>query len=241
MSLASGRPVILLNTAVEMINSRECDVLISCYAERVSASGAVPLLIPATENREPVEEALALADGVLLIGGKDYPPACYGCTPAPETDLTRRRPYCDIALGKAVMECAMPVLGICGGCQLLAILGGGRLIQHLPNAGQHTGGTTHAATLAADGYLARALDLAPGDGFTINSFHHQAVDPEQPGGFRITARAFDGSVEAIELPGERMVLGVQFHPERLEELGDRIFSLLRDEAARFRREKRRGI
>lgn len=238
MALASERPVILLNMAVEVINGRECDVLISRYAERVSAAGAVPMLTPSIECRDNLDPLLALADGVLLIGGKDYHPSYYGCRPAPETDLGRLRPHFDIAFGAAVMQCSMPVLGICGGCQLLAILGGGRLIQHLPNAGQHTGGATHAAVIAEDGYLARALALAPGEEFTVNSFHHQAVDPERPGGFRITARAFDGSVEAVEQPGGRMVLGVQFHPERMDDLGPRIFSLLRDEAARFRRERR---
>ena len=61
------------------------------------------------------------------------------------------------------------------------------------------------------------------------------MDPEHLGcGVEITAVAFDGSVEAIEIPGERMILGVQFHPERMDDLAPRCFGALVREAQRFR-------
>ena len=131
------------------------------------------------------------------------------------------------------------VLGVCAGCQLLAIAAGGKLIQHLPNAEEaHRGGKSHSATLLAAGALGAALDLRPGEEFTVNSFHHQAVAPGiEAYGFAVTARAFDGTIEAIErcgadgAPGDRMVLGVQFHPERMDDFGPRLFSAL-VEAAR---------
>ena len=228
-------PVILLNMAVDVLRGRECEVLISQYAQRVCDTGAVPMLIPSIEKRENIETLLDLADGVLLIGGRDYDPRFYGEQPHPETSLARLRPHFDVAFGEAVLRCAMPVLGICGGCQLLTIVTGGKLIQHLPDAEKHTGGTTHRARVTAEGAFSRACGADPGEELTVNSFHHQAVDPDAPGrGMRITARAFDGSVECIELAGERMVLGVQFHPERMDDLAPRIFGSLTAAAAAFR-------
>jgi len=220
--------------AADIVNGRECEVLISQYAQRVSDSGAVPMLIPSIEKRDNIETLLDLADGVLLIGGRDYDPCFYGEEPRPETVMTRMHPHFDIAFGEAVLARAMPVLGICAGCQLLCIVSGGKLIQHLPNSKEHTGGATHRARVTAGGFFSQACGTEPGNVLTVNSFHHQAVDPENPGrDMRITARAFDGSVEGIELDGPRMVLGVQFHPERMDDLGPRVFTRLREAAAAF--------
>ena len=228
-------PVILLNMAVDVLNGRECEVLISQYARRVSDTGAVPMLIPSLEKRENIETLLDMADGVLLIGGKDYDPRFYGEQPHPKTSLARLRPHFDIAFGEAVLRRAMPVLGICAGCQLLAVVAGGKLIQHLPDAERHTGGAVHRAQVTAEGAFSKSCGVKPGEELTVNSFHHQAVDPDHPGrGMRITARAFDGSVEGIELAGERMVLGVQFHPERMDDLGPLFFGSLTAAAAAFR-------
>ncbi len=236
MAEKKHRPVILLNMAVDIHNDRECEILISEYARRVSDAGAVPMLIPSLEKKENISALLALADGVLLIGGKDYDPRFYGCEPAPETSLGRMRPHFDLTFGQMVLETPLPVLGICAGCQLLNIVSGGKLIQHLPDAEKHTGGTFHPATVSEAGFFSRALGKGKGESMTVNSFHHQAVDPAHVGnGFRITAAAFDGSVEAIELPGPRMVLGVQFHPERMEDLGPQFFGLLAEEARKFHR------
>lgn len=229
------RPRILLNMAVDVLRNRDVEDLNSEYSDNVWASGALPLLCPSIEREELIESMLDLADGVILIGGKDYDPRIYyGEEPVPETNLNRMRPKFDLAFARAVLRRNLPVLGICAGCQLLNIVTGGKLIQHLPDAKKHQF-TTHEATLTERGFFSRALQAEPGAKFTVNSFHHQAVDPEHLGnGIRITGRAFDGSVEAIELPGERMVLGVQFHPERMPDLGPGVFSLLAEEARKCR-------
>jgi gamma-glutamyl-gamma-aminobutyrate hydrolase PuuD len=127
-------PVILLNMAVDVIKNRENEVIISQYVQRVSDSGAVPMLIPSIEKEENIETLLDIADGVVLIGGRDYDPADFGELPHPEAGRDRLRPHFDIAFGKAVLKRRMPVLGICAGCQLLNIVSGGKLIQHLDNA-----------------------------------------------------------------------------------------------------------
>lgn len=226
-------PRILLNMAVDVVNNRECEVLISQYAERVSDSGAVPLLMPSIEKPELIGSLLDIADGVLLIGGKDYDPRSYGETPHPETAMTRRRPHFDLAFAAAALRRDLPILGICAGCQLLNIVTGGKLIQHLDNAPEHRF-TTHEAKVTGPGSFSRALGLPPGSTLTVNSFHHQAIDPEHLGtGLRITGRAFDGTIEAVEMPGPRMVLGVQFHPERMDDIGPAFFSLLREEAEKW--------
>ena len=227
------RPIIVMNTAYDTHNSRECDILIGAYAERVYESGGDPLLAPTIGDREFLRRSLAPAHGVLLIGGKDYPPSFYGEEPHPRTNLARMRSECDLWFGECALASSLPVFGICAGCQLLAILDGGKLIQHLDNADDvHTAGKIHSATVVADGWLSRILRLSPGDDFTVNSFHHQAVRPETLKRFRVTARAFDGSVEAIELPDpERMVLAVQFHPERMDDIGPDFFTALTEQAS----------
>ena len=228
-------PRILLNMAVDVMNGREVEVLISQYSDRVSASGAVPVLCPSIERPELIESLLDIADGVLLIGGRDYDPRSYGEEPHPETVMTRMRPNFDLVFARAALHRELPILGICAGCQLLNIVTGGKLIQHLGNAQEHRGGTLHTATVTAPGFFCRALGAAPGAEVTVNSFHHQAVDPEHLGaGLCITGVAFDGTVEAVEIPGERMVLGVQFHPERMDDLGPGIFALLVAEARKGR-------
>ena len=220
-------PRILLNMAVGNYMNRECEQIISSYVQRVSDAGAVPFLIPSLEKEENIDSLLDIADAVVLIGGKDYPAEFYGEKNHPETKLDRMRPHFDITFAKKVLQRDIPVLGICAGCQLLNIVTGGKLIQHLPNAAEHVGGTTHQATVLKDGFFAEAAGKKAGESLTVNSFHHQALDPEHIGkGLIITARAYDGSVEAVEMPGKKMVLGVQFHPERIDNLAPEIFGYL---------------
>ena len=96
----------------------------------------------------------------------------------------------------------------------------------------------HQAQIECDGFFSRALGKSAGDKLTVNSYHHQALSPAALGaGLKITARAFDGSIEAVELNGSRMVLGVQFHPERMDDIGPSIFSLLKDEAEKYSSQK----
>lgn len=230
-----NRPVILLNMAVDIIDNRENEVIISQYVQSVADSGAVPMLIPSIEKPEIIDTLLDFADGVLLIGGRDYDPADYGETPHPETVMNRLRPHFDITFGKAVLARQMPVLGICGGCQLLSIVSGGKLIQHLDNASEHRFGVTHNAFITRNGFFSKALGKSVGDEITVNSFHHQAISPAALGrGFNVVAESFDGNVEAVELDGDRMVLGVQFHPERMDNLAPLFFSLLCSEAEKFK-------
>ncbi len=231
----SHPPLILMNMTVAVVNNRENDVQISQYSQRVVDAGGIPLLMPSIEDGEVFAALLDAADGCVLIGGPDYDPALYGEKPHPETAMTRLRPTCDLAFCRELLKRDLPVLGICAGCQLLNIAAGGKLVQHVE---KHRD-TTHMARVTADGFFARALDRRPGDEISVNSFHHQVVDPAHLGaGLVVSAEAYDGTVEAIEAPGSRMVLGVQFHPERMDDLAPRFFGQLVQQADFYRRRKK---
>lgn len=205
------------------------------YVDPIPAAGGQVMLIPPVESAEILAMYLEQVDAVLFVGGKDYAPELYGEASSPETDRTRARPASDPELMRLVLDRGLPLLGICAGCQLLAIGSGGKLIQHLPHAGRHIEGVFHAATIAEEGILSRILGLRRGDSFQVNSYHHQAVNPAAlPPGLRVTAQAFDGSIEAIEGTGSVPVLGVQFHPERMPELAV-AFARFLVEAARRRK------
>jgi putative glutamine amidotransferase len=224
-------PLILLNMAVDTVNDWENEVICSNYVQKLSDAGAIPFCMPSIEKSTHIETLLDLADGVLLIGGKDYHPSYYGQEPHKETNLLRKRPHFDIALGEAVMRRNFPVLGICAGCQLLNIVNGGELIQHLPDAEKtHRGGLFHQMEIIREGFYSKALGLKLKDRITVNSFHHQAVDPSKLGrGLQITALAYDGTVEVIEgIDPGRMIIGVQYHPERMPEEMSGLFRMLKN-------------
>lgn len=221
-----------MNMTVAVVNNRENDVQISQYSERVVQAGGVPMLMPSIENAEMFSALLDAADGCVLIGGPDYDPRLYGEKPHPKTGMTRLRPTFDFVFCQELLKRDLPVLGICAGCQLLNIAAGGKLIQHIENHRE----TTHPAKVVADGFFARALGKHPGDEITVNSYHHQVVDPGHLGtGMFVSSEAYDGTVEAIEIPGDRMVLGVQFHPERMDDLAPRLFGQLVEQADLYRR------
>lgn len=214
-----SRPIILLNSDVEpegRLNSLRVR-LPAAYVDAVADMGGLPVVVSPTLPPELLREQVARADGVLWIGGADYPPAWYGEAPQPETkEMHPVRAAADRILAQAALARQMPILAICGGHQLLNLACGGKLVQHLPQAAAHVGDTRHRVTIRG-GRILRGLF---GEGsIEVNSFHHQAVRPDAIGaGLVVTACADDGTVEALEGadPG-RFVLGVQWHPERYEE------------------------
>ncbi len=217
------RPLIGLNVNHENCpeSGRERYLLPAAYADRVWAAGGRPVLLPCVEAR-PEELAAMLAGlaGFLFIGGQDYPPALYGESPLTQTVLmAERRTQADLAWVKAALAADLPVLGICAGEQLFNLAAGGGLISHLPTATAHvrlsdSQDNAHDITIDADGILAGLYGRGR---LRVNSSHHQAVNPARLGrGWRVTARADDGVVEAIEGPG-RFQLGVQWHPERIDD------------------------
>jgi putative glutamine amidotransferase len=191
------------------------------YCDPIHAAGGLPLIAPAFIDPATVEEALAAVTGVLLIGGPDYHPDAYDGRPQPPAQLMdRRRHDADLLLARAALARRLPVLGICGGLQLLVIARGGALIQDIPSdlptaiphsaAGENV--CSHPVAVVAGSQLARLVGAGP---LIVNSYHHQAALPGRTGGLVVSATAPDGVIEAVEDPTLPFCLGVQWHPERL--------------------------
>jgi putative glutamine amidotransferase len=189
------------------------------YAEAVTAVGALPL--PLTHQLGRAAELLDLCDGLVVTGGAfDIPPELYGearrevCGPS-KPDRSRF----EKEILEAALAAGLPVLGICGGMQLLNVVRGGTLHQDLPADAGIDGHEqpapkdvpSHAIKVAAGTLLWRLL--GPGvPEHRVNSTHHQAV--REPGtGVLVAATAPDGVIEAIELPDLPFAIGVQWHPE----------------------------
>lgn len=185
----------------------------TAYAQAVYAAGAVPSMLPATTNAEVLAEQVARLDLLILCGGEDVDPARYGETDRGKTGaVNARRDAWEFALLDAAIRRKLPILGICRGCQVLNVRFGGTLWQDIPSevdgASVHRLAGEHGLTVEPGSFVAKLLG---GGTASVNSRHHQAVRRLAPG-FRVTARAPDGVVEAIE-HRTKPIVGFQFHPE----------------------------
>jgi putative glutamine amidotransferase len=182
------------------------------YLRAIEAAGGMPVVLP------PLGDAAALLerlDGICLSGGPDLDPEAYGA-PDRHAELGPTEPGLDafeLALARAADERGIPLLGICRGAQALNVARGGTLHQHVPAHRQTepATATTHTVHVDAGTRLAALVGTRP---LRVNSFHHQAVDALGRG-LRVVARAADGTIEAVEGVGARLVLGVQWHAEGL--------------------------
>ncbi len=190
------------------------------YCSSVSALGAIPIPLPHEVTLAP--QYLAMLDGLIITGGAfDIPPSMYGETHQHETVVTKdNRTQFEWAITKGMIAAKKPVLGICGGEQLLNVVLGGTLIQHIPDAVQNAleheqknprTQPGHAVTIAKNTLLHRIIGT---DSAEVNSAHHQAVAKLAPDAV-VNAVAPDGVIEGLELPSSvhPFCLGVQWHPE----------------------------
>ena len=211
------------------------------YVSAIAAAGGAPVIIPSVEPYdEDPEAALAGLDGIVFMGGKDFDAKIYGAEPHPENDEhDEMRDQVELAIGRAALERRMPVLGICRGFQLLNLLYGGDLEQHLgdrldmkPHRDVLGEFTRHMVTIEPGTHLAAAMEaggprLQAGD-VEIASHHHQGAG-RLGEGLRVAATAPDGVIEALEDPRLPFCLGVQWHPEvTAPEDGGRLFRALVD-------------
>ncbi len=195
------------------------------YVEAVLAGGGLPILLP--HAQAAAGAYLALLDGLVVTGGAfDVPPELYG---------EARRPACGVLqpertrfewdLLEAALAARLPVLGVCGGMQLLNVVRGGTLYQDLAADAGVRGHEQPPPKDAPSHEVAvvpgTQLEVLVGPGpLMVNSTHHQAV--REPGaGVLVSGRAPDGVVEALELPDLPFAVGVQWHPEALVQHGPR--------------------
>jgi putative glutamine amidotransferase len=201
------------------------------YFEAVAAAGGLPVALP--HDSGLTADYLDRLDGLIVTGGAfDIDPALYGESDRHESvALKSTRTRAELSLLTGALARNMPVLGICGGQQLLAVALGGTLIQHIPDAVPdalpHEQSTphdspAHEVTILPGTLLHRLV----GARMAVNTSHHQAV--KTPGMSTINALAPDGVIEGIEDAGRKFCLGVQWHPEFLAgAAGDKaIFSAL---------------
>jgi putative glutamine amidotransferase len=239
-----ARPVIGICTPLERVRWSVWDVdafvLPRTYADAVNRAGAMALLLtPDPALVEDPDEVLDRIDGLMLAGGADVDPAAYGAEPHPQTIGTvPARDAFELALVGRALERDLPLLGICRGMQIMNIVRGGTLHQHLPELLGHEDhrrvsgsfdGADHDVRLLAGSLAASAA------GETLHatkSHHHQGID-RLGDGLRVTGWAvMDELPEAIEEPRNRFALGIQWHTEADERA--RLIAALVDEAAAVR-------
>jgi len=185
------------------------------YVGAVREAGGIPVVLPdAGGNEASIEGYLESLDGLLLPGGADIPPSEYGEDPHPTVrELDEDRYRFERALSRAWLERTdKPLLGICLGNQWLNVAGGGSLVQDIPSEYGVDHREGHSISIEPDSRLAGILGATE---LEVNSNHHQAVKKVGEG-LRVVARCPDGVVEATEVAGgDRFVVGVQWHPERM--------------------------
>jgi putative glutamine amidotransferase len=197
--------------------------LSALYLQALKNSGAIAVVLPPMPE-EDLNRVLKTLDGVMMIGGADYPPTLYGQKTEDKTEvMDEERWRFDILLAKTVVEkTKLPFLGICAGCQALNISRGGSLVQDIPTKfpdmkvahaskeGWQKGFNKHEVRFAK---LTKLKGIYGIDSLNVPTSHHQCVD-KTGDEMAVAATTDDGVVEAIEMKGQRFVVGVQWHPER---------------------------
>lgn len=188
------------------------------YCDTISQAGGVPITLP----HEPdfVDTYLDHIDGLLITGGNfDVDPSLFGAETRHDTvTVKEKRTKFEWGITEGALKRDMPILGICGGQQLLHVVVGGTLIQHIPDsfpnclAHEQPNPRTepgHNVDVTAGTKLAEIVGKQT---FPVNSAHHQAI-ADEPKGVKINAVAPDGVIEGMEIIGKTFCMGVQWHPE----------------------------
>ena len=231
---AQSRPVIGITANYNDGNS----MLADGYYKKVVAAGGVPLLIPPLDDTDAIINTLDRIDALILSGGGDYNPLFCGEEPSPRLhSINGERDLPELLITRLAYNRQIPMLGICRGIQTLAMALGGTvrqdiadtdgLIKHSQDANRNV--PTHSVSVCEDSVLYNIYGTRT---LYVNSFHHQAVG--EPGArFRVVARSCDGVVEAIESTEMKSIIGVQWHPECIDD-GLPLFKWLVAEAADYR-------
>jgi putative glutamine amidotransferase len=220
--------------AVERVRRDPWDEVVTMvqrtYPAAVQRAGALALVLPPDEAAVSWPDLLLdRIDGLLLAGGADVDPASYGAAPHPETGpVWPERDRFEIALALRAVERGIPVLGACRRMQVLNVAFGGTLHQHLPDLigtdrHRHTPGLfgDHQVTLEPGSLAAGSAGT---ERSVVKSHHHQGIAELGEGLLATGWSPDDELIEAIELPGERFVLGVLWHPE--EDAANRVIAAL---------------
>ena len=208
------------------------DLHFTDYPQSVAAAGGLPVELARDADPEGIIDRL---DGLVLTGGADLDPALYGAEEHSQLgEVEPDRDQWELALFRAARVRDLPILAICRGAQLANVAMGGTLVQHVeeefgvghPQWNSDARHAVHEVDIAAGSLLSTILPSTSG----VNSLHHQTIDAVGDG-LVVSARAADGVIEGLEIPGAPF-LGVQWHPELLGG-PDPTFRWLVEESARF--------
>jgi putative glutamine amidotransferase len=211
------RPVVGITSYVEQARWGVWDVpavvLPFRYVERVEAAGATAVVLPPAATSDA--EVLDRLDAVVFAGGADLDPALYDQPAhAQTTGLRPGRDAAEVPLMRAALDRDLPLLGICRGMQILAVVCDGALEQHLPDVVGHEGHRPEPGVYGRHGVRLAPGSLAHrllGDEVSVPSYHHQGL--ASAGSLTVTGWADDESPEVVEDPTRRFALGVLWHPE----------------------------
>ncbi len=219
------------------------------YSNAVERAGGAPILIPLHLSEETLHAIYTRIDALLLAGGVDVHPKEFGEEVEPFCgEIDTARDETELRVTRWALADGHPIFGICRGIQMLNVAAGGSLYQDIPaqlhteqNHSYRTGDPynlrAHAVEIDPTSRIAKWLGTPE---IQVNSLHHQALKNVAPG-LRVIARSPDGVVEAVESDDERFLIGVQWHPELLED--DARFAKLFEAfvaSAREYRERRNG-
>ena len=207
------------------------------YYQSVVAAGGVPVVIPPVADKHVVINTLEHVDALILSGGGDINPLWAGEEPSPKLHgINQERDLPELLIARLAYNRQIPMLGICRGIQTLATAFGGKVAQDISDVAtiKHSQDAdrsepTHTVIVDEESQL---FDIYKSAKLMVNSFHHQAV-AEAGDKFKVVAKSPDGIIEAMESSEFKSILGVQWHPECLEE-GLPLFQWLVNEAKSYR-------
>ena len=217
------------------------------YYQKVVEAGGVPVIVPPVTDPHVIINTLDRIDALILSGGGDYNPLWAGEEPSPLLHgINAERDQAELMITRLAYNRQIPMLGICRGIQTLAMALGGKVFQDISDRAteKHSQDAdrsepTHTVIIEEDSILYRIYSEAQQcsmfnhqSSIFVNSFHHQAVS-DTGAKFRVTARSADGIIEAMESTEYKPVMGVQWHPECLEN-GTPLFQWLVEEAQAYR-------
>jgi putative glutamine amidotransferase len=206
------------------------------YIDAVQRAGAIEAtMLSLPLDDEQIHARLDRVDGLVLTGGGDVDPSRYGQAAHEAVyGVSDDRDAFELAIVRAAVDRGLPTLAICRGIQVLNVALGGTLVQHLadvPGIREHRGGVLHEVVAVAGSRVRAALGAERAIGL---SWHHQALD-RVADGLVVTARADDGTVEAVEVDGDAWIVGVQWHPEdtaATDPVQQRLFDTFVEQASR---------
>lgn len=209
-------PLIAVNGEMEPGKTAPRLSLNNLYADAVLRAGGVPLAIPPVGGPRDIAKLLACVDGLVLGGGADFDLERLGLGknhPSVAPVMPAKQDF-DVELVRAALAMRIPILGICYGMQIFAVVDGGSLHQHIPDdrpgAREHRGNVLHPVEVTPGSKLAALVEA---HGLEVVSSHHQAVATVGPR-WTVGARDDQGLIEAIERADLPFCVGVQWHPER---------------------------